>query len=51
MFCRKLGAFCQLIFAEKQRLALKGKPEGNFEVDFFTVHQSDFAHYVPVTKF
>ena len=50
MFYQKIGTFCQLISAEKRRWALKGKREGNFEVDFFTLHWSGFAPYVPVTN-
>ena len=31
----KVAAFCQLFFAKEQRKVLKGKPDGNLQVDFF----------------
>ena len=42
--CPKLGAYCRLFYAKKQRQLLKGKPDSNFLEDFFTVHWSDSAH-------
>ena len=38
MICHNIGGFYQLFFAKEQRKALKGKPDGNLQVDFFNVY-------------
>ena len=51
MPCRKVGAFCRLFFAKERGKALKGKPDGNFQVGVFTVRQIDAALDVPLQAF
>ena len=51
MSCHSVGAFCGLFFATKQQKALKGKPDGNFQVDAFAVSQIGAALDVPNARF
>ena len=46
----KLGSILPTYLTWKLEVGLKGKPKGNSEVGFFTVHWSGFGRYVPVTR-
>ena len=51
MSCRKVGGFCQLFFGKEWRKALKRKPNGNLQVDFFTVRYIGSARDVLTKSF
>ena len=51
MSFRKVGAIYGFFFSKERVKALKGKPDGTFQVDVFAVHQIDAALDDPTTSF
>ena len=51
MSFRKVGAIYGFFFSKERVKALKGKPDGTFQVDVFAVHQIDAAFDDPTTSF
>ena len=47
----KVGTFCGLFVVKEWRKTLKGKPDKNLYVDFFSVRQIRAARYVPIASF
>ena len=46
-----VGTFCRLFSAKERRTVLKGKPDGNLQVYFFSVHEIGAACDVPIASF